>query len=76
VRQNEKTVIVTKSGKIQGSYEGDLYVFKGIPYAAGVIADGHQGQTYCYEVGGCSVGFAVNSGRIAGESAAKFVLGK
>jgi fumarate reductase flavoprotein subunit len=45
-------------------------------YAAGVIADGHQGQTYCYEVGGCSVGFAVNSGRIAGESAARYVLKK
>jgi fumarate reductase flavoprotein subunit len=45
-------------------------------YAAGVIADGHQGQTYCYEVGGCSVGFAVNSGRIAGESAASYVLEK
>jgi fumarate reductase flavoprotein subunit len=45
-------------------------------FAAGVIADGHQGQTYCYEIGGCAVGFAVNSGRIAGESAAKYVLGK
>jgi fumarate reductase flavoprotein subunit len=45
-------------------------------YAAGVIADGHQGQTYCYELGGCAVGFAVNSGRIAGESAAKYILGK
>ena len=43
-------------------------------YAAGVIADGHQGQTYCYEVGGCSVGFAVNSGRIAGENAARYAL--
>ncbi len=45
-------------------------------YAAGVIADGHQGQTYCYEIGGCAVGFAVNSGRIAGESAARFILRK
>jgi fumarate reductase flavoprotein subunit len=51
------------------------HVIPGV-YAAGVIADGHQGQTYCYELGGCAVGFAVNSGRIAGESAAKFVLGK
>ncbi|MFC2045840.1 FAD-binding protein [Chloroflexota bacterium] len=43
-------------------------------YAAGVIADGHQGQTYCYELGGCAASFAVNSGRIAGENAARYVL--
>ncbi|OGO21685.1 MAG: hypothetical protein A2144_13650, partial [Chloroflexi bacterium RBG_16_50_9] len=45
-------------------------------YAAGVIADGCQGQTYCMDVPGSAMGFAVNSGRIAGENAAKYVLGK
>jgi fumarate reductase flavoprotein subunit len=44
-------------------------------YVAGVLADGIQGQTYCYDVGGSAMGFAVNSGRIAGESAAKFTSG-
>jgi fumarate reductase flavoprotein subunit len=43
-------------------------------YVAGVLADGIQGQTYCNDVGGSAMGFAVNSGRIAGEHAAKFVL--
>jgi fumarate reductase flavoprotein subunit len=43
-------------------------------YAAGVIADGWGGQTYCSdEIGGSAFGFAVNSGRIAGESAAEFL---
>ena len=42
-------------------------------YVAGVLADGCQGQTYCMDVGGSAMGFAVNSGRIAGESAAEFV---
>lgn len=37
MRQNEKMVIETKSGKIQGIYEEGLYVFKGIPYAAAPV---------------------------------------
>jgi fumarate reductase flavoprotein subunit len=45
-------------------------------YVAGVLADGIQGQTYCYDVGGSAMGFAVNSGRIAGENAARFALKK
>jgi fumarate reductase flavoprotein subunit len=46
-------------------------------FAAGVIADGHQGQTYNHDdMAGSAVGFAVNSGRIAGRSAAKFITGK
>ncbi len=45
-------------------------------YAAGVIADGFEPEDYNREVPGCAMGFAVNSGRIAGESAAKFALGK
>jgi len=43
-------------------------------YAAGVIADGHQGQTYSHgEFGGMAVGFAVVSGHIAGENAARYI---
>ena len=41
-------------------------------YAAGVIADGWASQTTCAG----AMGFAVHSGRIAGESAAKYILGK
>ena len=45
-------------------------------YAAGVIADGFEPEDYCREVAGCAMGFAINSGRIAGESAAKYVAVK
>jgi fumarate reductase flavoprotein subunit len=41
-------------------------------YAAGVIADGWASQTTCAG----AMSFAVHSGRIAGESAAKYVLAK
>jgi fumarate reductase flavoprotein subunit len=44
-------------------------------YVAGAIADGWQGLTYCAKCGGSCAGFAINSGRIAGENAAKFVCG-
>lgn len=45
-------------------------------FAAGVIADGHQGQTYDHDaLSGSAVGFAVVSGRIAGESAARYIKG-
>ena len=30
----ENPVVATKSGKIAGSFENGLYIFKGIPYAA------------------------------------------
>jgi fumarate reductase flavoprotein subunit len=42
-------------------------------YVAGVIADGWNGQNSCY-IG--PMGFAINSGRIAGENAAKYISGK
>ena len=45
-------------------------------YAAGVIADGFEPEDYCREMPGCAMGFAVNSCRIAGRQAARFVLGK
>jgi fumarate reductase flavoprotein subunit len=43
-------------------------------YAAGVIADGFESETYCSELPGSAFGFALNSGRIAGENAARFAL--
>jgi fumarate reductase flavoprotein subunit len=65
IKVNEHMEVLDKQGNaIQGVY------------AAGVIADGHQGQTYCQDAASSTMGFAVNSGRIAGESAAKFVLGE
>ena len=45
-------------------------------FVAGVLADGIQGQTYCNDLGGFAMGFAVNSGRIAGENAVKYCKGK
>ena len=45
-------------------------------YTAGVLADGWETFDYCWVLCGSAFGFAINSGRIAGESAAKFVLGK
>jgi para-nitrobenzyl esterase len=33
VKDNDKTIVQTKYGKIQGGYEDRLYVFRGIPYA-------------------------------------------
>ena len=45
-------------------------------YAAGVITSGWMAETYCGDLSGSAFGFAINSGRIAGENAAKFTLGK
>jgi len=43
-------------------------------YAAGVIASGWESETYCGELLGSAFGFAINSGRIAGENAANYVF--
>jgi fumarate reductase flavoprotein subunit len=42
-------------------------------YAAGVDTGGWESETYCERLSGSAFGFAVNSGRIAGENVAKFV---
>jgi fumarate reductase flavoprotein subunit len=42
-------------------------------YAAGVSVGGWESDTYCYILSGSTLGFAFNSGRIAGENAAKYV---
>jgi fumarate reductase flavoprotein subunit len=40
-------------------------------YAAGVTTSGWEAETYCGELSGSAFGFAINSGRIAGENAVK-----
>lgn len=42
-------------------------------YASGVTTSGWEPETYCIILSGNAFGFAINSGRIAGESAAKYV---
>ena len=45
-------------------------------YATGVDVGGWESETYCIQLSGSAFGFAVNSGRIAGENAVKFIEGK
>ncbi len=43
-------------------------------YAAGVATSGWEAETYCSDLSGSAFGYAINSGRIAGENAAEFIL--
>ena len=45
-------------------------------FAAGNDAGGWESETYCVLLSGSKFGFAINSGRIAGENAAKYALGE
>jgi len=45
-------------------------------FAAGVITDGWMPQTYCTDMFGSACSYAMNSGRIAGENAAEFMMSK
>jgi fumarate reductase flavoprotein subunit len=65
IRINEKTEVLNKE-------------YDPIPgvYAAGIDTGGWEIDTYNAVLSGTTFGFAVNSGRIAGENAADFVLGK
>jgi len=45
-------------------------------YAAGSVAGGWESDTYCLQLSGSAFGFALNSGRIAGENAADRSAGK
>jgi NADPH-dependent glutamate synthase beta subunit-like oxidoreductase len=49
---------------------------KSVPglYAAGIDTGGWIGDTYCVQTTGTTFAFAINSGRIAGENAATYVL--
>lgn len=42
-------------------------------YAAGAGTGGWESDTYCLELSGSAFGFAMNSGRIAGENAVRYV---
>jgi fumarate reductase flavoprotein subunit len=42
-------------------------------FAAGSTTGCWESENYCYELTGHLLGFALNSGRIAGENAAKYV---
>jgi fumarate reductase flavoprotein subunit len=55
------------------NYENDP--ISGI-FAAGVITSGWESETYCSDLSGSAFGYAISSGRIAGENAAKFILGE
>jgi len=39
MKNSDKTVITTKSGKIKGAFQDGLYIFKGIPYAAPPVGE-------------------------------------
>lgn len=45
-------------------------------YAAGIDTGGWESETYCVVLAGSTFGFAINSGRIAGENAVTYVSGK
>jgi fumarate reductase flavoprotein subunit len=62
IKINYKTEVLTK----------DFEVIPGL-YAAGYDANALYGDSYAYLLPGNTMGFAVNSGRIAGENAAEYV---
>jgi fumarate reductase flavoprotein subunit len=65
IKINERMEVLDRSGnRIPGLF------------AAGVITDGWMGQTYCTDMFGSACSYALNSGRIAGESAAEFLMKK
>jgi fumarate reductase flavoprotein subunit len=45
-------------------------------FAAGVTTSGWESESYCSDLNGSAFGYAINSGRIAGESAAEFIGGR
>jgi fumarate reductase flavoprotein subunit len=64
IETNERMEVLNKQGDV-------------IPgmYAAGVLPDGWESDTYCSVLCGSAFGFTINSGRIAGESAAAYAAG-
>jgi fumarate reductase flavoprotein subunit len=62
IKINYKTEVLNKEDE----------VISGL-YAAGVDANSIYGDSYAFVLPGSTMGFAVNSGRIAGENAAQFV---
>jgi fumarate reductase flavoprotein subunit len=62
IKINYKTEVLNK----------DLNPIPGL-YAVGDVSSAIHGDTYCEILSGHGMGFALNSGRIAGENAAKFI---
>jgi fumarate reductase flavoprotein subunit len=62
IKINYKTEVLNK----------DLNPIPGL-YAVGDVSSAIHGDTYCEMLSGHGMGFALNSGRIAGENAAKFI---
>jgi len=67
------------TGGIKINHNMEVLDRKDIPipglYAAGVVAGGWESKTYSFEFSGSAVSFAINSGRIAGENAFRYVSG-
>jgi fumarate reductase flavoprotein subunit len=67
-------VVLDTTGGIKTSANLEVLDRQGDPipglYAAGVLVDGFEPETYCAELVAGAFGFAVNSGRMAGERAA------
>ncbi|MBN1848776.1 MAG: FAD-dependent oxidoreductase [Deltaproteobacteria bacterium] len=65
-------------GGIKINHHMEVIDLQGYPipglFAAGVDTGGWTGDNYCGKLPGTTFGFALNSGRIAGENAAIFVL--
>jgi fumarate reductase flavoprotein subunit len=66
IKTNHHMEVVDKAGK----------PIKGLYAAGNDAAGGFCGSTYNVRLAGAGCGFAFNSGRIAGESATKYVMGK
>jgi fumarate reductase flavoprotein subunit len=43
-------------------------------YASGVVTSGWESEIYCSDLSASAFGFAINSGRIAGDNASRFVV--
>jgi len=70
-------IIMTSIGGIKINHRMEVLNNKGNPipglYAGGDCSGGWEADTYCMVLSGSGLGFAINSGRIAGENAGRFV---
>ncbi|MGD1119712.1 MAG: FAD-dependent oxidoreductase [Dehalococcoidales bacterium] len=73
------TTYLNTLGGIKINEHMEVIDTQGIPirglYASGVDTGGWTSDTYCAALPGTAFGYAINSGRIAGESAAAFISG-
>jgi fumarate reductase flavoprotein subunit len=70
--------LVTTHGGVKINHQMEVLNLQDTPirglYAAGVETGGTDADTYNVFLSGHSFGFTINSGRIAGENAARYVL--